>query len=409
MIDRRTLLMGPAALALTGMRVSAAPGHDLFTGPEIPFSFGGLTSMARDLSQRPFQKPAIHDPELLGRLDFDAYQEIRFRPDPAIWSGGDGPYPVELFHLGRYFKEPVRIFVVSAEGLAREVRYSPDLFTYGKSSFAQALPPDAGFAGFRVLTAPGVPDWLAFLGASYFRSPAGAGQYGLSSRGLAIDVAMPTPEEFPRFTSFWLRAHAGQARHCDPCASQLARIAGAFRMETVREGGTLMDVEARLFPRADIARMGIAPLTSMFWYAKHNRRMAADWRPEIHDSDGLAVWAGSGERIWRPLNDPVGVQTSTFYDVHPKGFGLLQRERRFAAYEDDGAFYDKRPSVWVEPVGDWGEGAVQLVEIPTDDEIHDNIVAYWVPKEPFRAAPGAICAIGFIGASLSLIRRRSRG
>ncbi len=385
MIDRRTLLTGSAALALSSADASATQEQRMVFGPEARFSFDSLTGWASELSQRPFEKPVVRDYELLERLNFDAYQEIRFRSDQAIWSGGDGPYPVELFHLGRYFKEPVRIFVVSAEGLAREVRYSPDLFTYGKSSFAQALPPDAGFAGFRVLTAPGVPDWLAFLGASYFRSPAETGQYGLSSRGLAIDVAMPTPEEFPRFTSFWLQpmpAKRGIAIHA---LLDSPRIAGAFRMETVREGGTLMDVEARLFPRADIARMGIAPLTSMFWYAKHNRRMAADWRPEIHDSDGLAVWAGSGERIWRPLNDPVGVQTSTFYDVHPKGFGLLQRERRFAAYEDDGAFYDKRPSVWVEPVGDWGEGAVQLVEIPTDDEIHDNIVAYWVPKEPFRA------------------------
>jgi glucans biosynthesis protein len=156
-------------------------------------------------------------------------------------------------------------------------------------------------------------------------------------------------------------------------------------METIREGGTLMTVEARLFPRVDIEHAGIAPLTSMFWYAKHNRKIALDWRPEIHDSDGLAIWTGSGERIWRPLNDPPSVQTSTFFDVHPKGFGLLQRERRFSEYEDDGVFYHKRPSVWVEPVGDWGEGAVQLVEIPTEDEIHDNIVAYWLPKETLRA------------------------
>ena len=202
MIDRRTLLMGPAALALTGMRVSAAPGHDLFTGPEIPFSFGGLTSMARDLSQRPFQKPGSMIPSFWSSLILTPIKSFRFRPDAAIWSHGDGPYPIELFHAGRYFKEPVRIYIVSARGVAREVRYSPDLFTYGRSTFAKALPADTGFAGFRVLTAPGMPDWLAFLGASYFRSPAETGQYGLSSRGLAIDVAMPTPEEFPRFTSF---------------------------------------------------------------------------------------------------------------------------------------------------------------------------------------------------------------
>ncbi len=384
MIDRRTLLIGTAAMGIAAAKASEAPERRMAFGPESSFSFDLLTGWAKDLSQRPFQKPIVRDAELLERLDFDAYQQIKFRPDLAIWAHGGGPYPVELFHLGRYFKEPVRIFVVSAGGLAREVRYSPDLFSFGKSSFAEALPADAGFAGFRVLMAPGEPDWLAFLGASYFRSPAETGQYGLSSRGLAIDVAMPTPEEFPRFTGFWLEPLTGKRGIAVNALLDSPRIAGAFRIEATRDGGTLMDVQARLFPRTDIARVGIAPLTSMFWYSKHNRKIATDWRPEIHDSDGLGIWTGAGERIWRPLNDPLAIQTSTFFDAHPKGFGLLQRERRFSEYQDDGAFYDKRPSVWVEPAGDWGEGAVQLVEIPTGDEIHDNIVAYWVPKDPFK-------------------------
>ncbi len=385
MMDRRTFLTAPAALGLFGATVSAAGEQGIEFGPETPFSFDLLTGWAKELSQRPYEKPVNGDFDLLERLGFDAYQEIRFRPDRAIWGKGDGPYPVELFHLGKLFKEPVRFHVVSPEGAAREVRYSPELFTYGKSDFAKALGAGAGFAGFRVLAAPGVPDWLAFLGASYFRSPAETGQYGLSSRGLAIDVAMPTPEEFPRFTGFWLKPMAGKRGLVIYALLDSPRIAGAFQMETVREGGTLMEIEARLFPRADIARVGIAPLTSMFWCAKHNRKAARDWRPEIHDSDGLAIWTGAGERIWRPLNNPQGVQTSTFYDTQPKGFGLLQRERHFAAYEDDGAFYDRRPSLWVEPLEDWGAGAVQLVEIPTDDETQDNIVAYWLPEEPFRA------------------------
>jgi glucans biosynthesis protein len=385
MIDRRTLLIGPAVLGLAGMKASAAPAQTMTFGPAVPFSFDALTGWAKELSQRPFEKAIARNPEILERLDFDAYQQIKFRPELAIWAHGGGPYPVELFHTGRYFKEPVRIFVVSANGLAQEVLYSSDLFTYGKSDFAKALPPDTGFAGFRVLTAPGETDWLAFLGASYFRSPAETGQYGLSSRGLAIDVGIPTPEEFPRFTSFWLEPLAGSRGIAINALLDSPRVTGAYRLETVREGGTLMTVEARLFPRSNLDHAGIAPLTSMFWYSKHNRKIALDWRPEIHDSDGLAIWTGSGERIWRPLNDPPGVQTSTFFDARPKGFGLLQRERRFSEYEDDGVFYHKRPSVWVEPLGDWGEGAVQLVEIPTEDEIHDNIVAYWVPKEPLRA------------------------
>jgi len=385
MIDRRTLLMSAAAFGLAGTEVSAAPEGGINFGPEAPFSFDALVGWARNLSQTPYRKPVIQYPELLERLDFDAYQQIKFRPELALWSHGEGPYPIELFHVGRYFKEPVGIFIVSKGGASREVQYSPDLFTFGKSTFAKALPPSTGFAGFRVLAAPGVPDWLAFLGASYFRSPAETGQYGMSSRGLAIDVAMPTPEEFPRFTSFWLEPLAGKPGIVINALLDSPSVTGAYRMETTRPSGTLMDIQAHLFPRADIQRVGVTPLTSMFWYSKHNRRMALDWRPEIHDSEGLSIWTGAGERIWRPLNNPLGVQTSSFVDKNLKGFGLLQRERRFSEYEDDGAFYDRRPSVWVEPAGDWGEGVVQLVEIPTNDEIHDNIVAYWTPKDLYRA------------------------
>ncbi len=386
MIDRRTLLIGSAALGLAaGTKAMAGTPESILFGPQIPFSFDTFIGWAKELSEKPYQRAVVHDPELIERLDFDAYQQIKFRPELAIWGQGDGPYPIELFHVGRYFKEPVRIFVVSAAGLAQEVRYGPDLFTYGTSDFAKALPPDTGFAGFRVLAAPGVPDWLAFLGASYFRSPPETGQYGLSSRGLAIDVAMPTPEEFPRFTQFWLEPMAGRRGVIINAMLDSPRIAGAYRLEVIHESATLMTVTAHLFPRADIARVGIGPLTSMYWYGKPNRRTGTDWRPEIHDSDGLSVWTGAGERIWRPINNPLSVQTSSFFDQRPKGFGLLQRERDFRQYEDDGAFYNKRPSVWVEPIGDWGEGAVQLVEIPTSDEIHDNIVAYWTPRQPYRA------------------------
>jgi glucans biosynthesis protein len=162
-------------------------------------------------------------------------------------------------------------------------------------------------------------------------------------------------------------------------------ITGAYRIEASKGQGVVMTVRAELFARTDIERMGIAPLTSMFWYDTHNRHVATDWRPEIHDSDGLAMWSGTGERIWRPLNNAPSVQTNTFYDKDPKGFGLLQRDRNFTNYEDDGVFYERRPSVWVEPLGPWGEGGVQLIEIPTDTEVTDNIVAYWLPQKPVTA------------------------
>ncbi len=228
-------------------------------------------------------------------------------------------------------------------------------------------------------------DWLAFQGASYFRSCGAEKQYGASARGIAIDTAMPTPEEFPRFTEFWLAEPEGSSELITIYALlDGPSVTGAYRFDATRAGGAVMDVTAVLFARKDVARVGLAPLTSMYWYGANDKRLATDWRPEIHDSDGLAMWTGSGEHIWRPLFNPPSVRTNSYLDKSPKGFGLMQRDRAFESYQDDGAFYNRRPSIWVEPVGDWGEGAVQLVEIPTSDEIHDNIVAYWQPAKPTK-------------------------
>jgi glucans biosynthesis protein len=366
------------ALRPWAANAGVALGHD------VQFSFDALTAWAEAISTQPYYPPQPPDRELISRIDYDAYQQIRYRSSAAIWGEGGAPYPVELFHVGRYFQEPARIFVVK-DGSAREVLYSPELFSYGgRAEFARSLPSNVGFAGFRVMYGPGQPDWLAFLGASYFRSSGETRQYGLSARGLAIDTALPSGEEFPRFSNFWiepLRSPDGVLVHA---LLDSPSVAGAYRIAVTRETGVVTDIEARLFARRDIERLGVAPLTSMFWYGKMHRKQGVDWRPEIHDSDGLCIWTGSGERIWRPLNNPLHVQTSSFFDKSPRGFGLMQRERRFDQYEDDGVFYEKRPSVWVEPLGDWGEGAVQLVEIPTQDETNDNIVAFWNPKQPLK-------------------------
>ena len=388
-LSRRAVLVNAFALPmLAGLAgpLAYAQGGGLRFGPAQRFSFEWLRAEAKRLAALAFDDPAPRAADVLDRLDYDDHNTIRFKPDRSLWAQG-GPFPIQFFHLGKWFKSPVKIHLVEG-GEAREILYSPDFFAYTKQRWDERLPADLGFAGFRVMT-PGSnlkTDWLAFLGAAYFRSSGALDQYGLSARGIAIDTAMPTPEEFPRFTRFWLGPVAGVP---DAVAIYALMdgpsIAGAFRMVAARNDNVVMDIDCALYARKDIARMGVAPLTSMFWYGKNSRPLAADWRPQIHDSDGLALWAGSGERIWRPLNNPPVVRTSSFLDKDPKGFGLLQRDRNFENYQDDGVFYNKRPSVWVEPVGGWGEGAVQLVEIPTDDEIHDNIVAYWVPREQARA------------------------
>jgi glucans biosynthesis protein len=367
-------------------RAEAAATLTLEWGPMQAFSFDWLRDQAGQLAAQPYQAPTIRYADMLEKIDFDAYQQIRYQPEVALWAQGDGPYPVQFFHLGKFFKVPVKIYAVR-DGMAREILYSPKLFDFGKSSFAAAeLPSDIGFAGFRIMHSSAQQrDWLAFLGASYFRSSGELDQYGLSARGIAIDTGLPTPEEFPRFTGFWLEPAADPETVVIYALLDGPSIAGAYRIEAVRHTYVVMNVAAALFARTAINRMGIAPMTSMFWFSETNRMQGKDWRPEVHDNDGLSLWTGSGERLWRPLNNPLSVQTSSFFDINPKGFGLLQRDRNFENYQDDSVFYDRRPSLWVEPLEPWGEGAVQLVEIPTDDEIDDNIVVYWVPKTPVQA------------------------
>jgi glucans biosynthesis protein len=388
-IDRRRFigLVGATAIAplspgLFG-RAWATPVQEL--GPPQPFDFNWLKAKAQTLARKPFGEPPVRS-ALLQDIDYDAYQKIRFQPEMNLLADGTSRYPIQLFHLGRYVQRPVEIYLVQG-GKAREVIYSPSYFDFGGTGLEKKLPADLGFAGFRVMGSnEDDPDWLAFLGASYFRSDGELKQYGLSARGIAVDTAVPGPEEFPRFTRFWLEP-TGEKKDVMTIHALLEgnSLTGAYRFECRREVGAVMDVEAILFVRRDVERLGIAPLTSMFWFGENNRHLSTDWRPEIHDSDGLAIWTGPGERIWRPLNNPNVARTSAFADENPKGFGLMQRDRDFANYQDDGVFYDRRPSVWVEPLGPWGEGSVQLVELPTDDEIHDNIVAFWVPADPVKA------------------------
>ena len=389
-LNRRQTLLAASASAFLPLFASrfvhAAASDERHFGPPQPFDFEWLKREAQLLAERPYEGPVIRHADILETIDYDTFQQIRFKPERALWAEGGAPFPVQFFHLGRYSKAPVGLYEV-ADGEAREIFYGTDYFTFGETGLDERLPGDLGFAGFRVMDGHGLStDWLAYQGASYFRTSGALNQYGLSARGLAIDTAMPRPEEFPRFTDFWLeRTPEDSARIVIYALMDSPSVAGAYRFDWQNDGGQVADIQAELFCRDQITRMGIAPLTSMFWFAESNRHLATDWRPEVHDTDGLAIWTGAGERIWRPLENPPSVQTSSFVDDNPRGFGLLQRDRAFHNYEDDGVFYDRRPSVWIEPQGGWGRGAVQLVEIPTDDEIHDNIVAYWVPEQPVTA------------------------
>ena len=363
-----------AALAQTGLRFGAAS----------PFSFEGLRALARQKAQVPYAGP--RPVEGAAAIDYDAWGRIYFDTDDALF--GAGPLPVTFFHLGKYFQKPVRMFAVQA-GAAREVIYDPAYFHMPPDSPAHRLPPGSGFAGFRVQEPRAGKldwrknDWVAFLGASYFRAIGELRQYGLSARALAIDTAVAgRPEEFPDFTQVYIEQPApGSNTIVVNALLESPSVVGACRFAMTRGKGVVMDVDQTLHVRRPVSRFAIAPLTSMYWFSETAKPTAVDWRPEVHDSDGLAILNGAGERLWRPLNDPSAPSVSAFRDENPKGFGLMQRDRNFDHYQD-GVYYDRRPSLWVEPKGAWGKGSVQLIELPTSDEVNDNIVAAWVPETP---------------------------
>jgi len=398
-MQRRDVLRAFAALTLAGLPLpdlgAAAPATLSPLGPPKAFDYAWLKGQARALANSVYQPPVSHLPDAVQALDWDQYQAIRYRPDQALWAQDRRRFQVQFFHLGLYYKSPVRMYEV-VDGQAQELAYDPIMFDYGKSGLqGSLLPKDLGFAGFRVnFHTSWDRDVAAFLGASYFRAVGGELQYGLSARGLAIDCGMDRAEEFPLFTIFWFERPATDASALTVYALMDApSVAGAYRFAIYPAATLLMDVDFALYPRKAIERLGIAPLTSMFQYGENDRRMANDWRPEIHDSDGLVMWTGSGEWLWRPLINPTQLRFNAYLDENPHGFGLLQRDRNFDHYQDDGAFYDRRPSLWVEPRSGWGKGSVQLVELPTVDETTDNIVAFWNPVE--QPQPGQELLFGY--------------
>lgn len=359
----------------------------LGTGPSTAQAsefFEKLIDRARQSATQAYAKEApVPDTAKLG---YDAYRGIRFRPESILWRDS-GRFRVEFFPTGFLYQTPVKVYVIrrsassAAPGAATALAPSPDMFDFGTAK----PPANVGFAGFKItnpLNGQKFDEIVSFLGASYFR-PIGEGQtYGASARGLAIDTAQPRSEEFPEFREFWLVEPApGETFVTVYALLESPGASGAYAFTVTPGKRTTVDVDARLFMRHGVSMLGIAPLTSMFLSGKSGP-WRDDFRPEVHDSDGLALLTGKGERIWRPLRNPASLQVSSFVDNNPRGFGLQQRERQFDRYQDGVAKYQTRPSLWVEPKGDWGEGEVRLVEIPTPSEYHDNIVAFWVSRWP---------------------------
>ena len=379
---RREVLQGLGALALWPGMARAGEG--------APFSEAALLDLAREVAARPYA-PRPKVPHQWRDLTYDQYRAIRYDTSRAIWAGSDTTLEFDLFPPGLYFPHSVEVNTVE-DGIARRVPF--DMSLYEKHEIVPTdLPVDdrLGYSGIRLraeLEKPGkFQEYAVFQGASYFRVIARGLVYGLSARGLAVNTAAQEGEEFPEFTRFWVERPApGVRAHKVHALMESPSVTGLYHF-TLHPGGTSTDVDVRatLWPRVDLGNAGIAPLTSMFYFDAKMRDRFNDFRPAVHDSDGLTVHNGNGEMLWRPLNNPRTLQVSSFVDDGPQGFGLAQRSRDYTDFHDLEAQYHNRPGVWITPGEDWGRGAVTLVEIPSDKEIYDNIVAYWRPREPLAA------------------------
>ncbi len=394
-------LLACLAVPVRGQGAGATPAGDHVPGLQLgspqPFEPGDVRALAEELASKPYAPPP-RIPEAWTEIDYDQYRKIWFDPRNALWNdSGVEPLRIDVFAPGLYYDTPVRIEVVDG-GEARPIEF--DLEVFDRTDRFPDLPIDEslGYSGFRLraeLEHPGIfTEFAVFQGASYFRG-IGAGQiYGLSARGLALDTAEPEGEEFPVFRRFWIeRPRPGAEGVTIHALLDGPSCTGAYRFR-LRPGAELrIGVEAEIFARRTLDHVGLAPLTSMFQFDETNRERFSDFRSAIHDSDGLLIHNGAGETIWRQLANPRTLQISAFVDRDPRGFGLMQRAREFEDFGDLEALYHRRPGLWIEPREGWGQGAVTLVEIPTDDEVYDNIVAYWRPSEPVE--PGAPRAFAY--------------
>jgi glucans biosynthesis protein len=357
----------------------------LMAGPSAAFNLDDVDAKAKELAAKAFVAPSSNLPTALRQMKFADYQKIQFRGDKAEWVDIKTPFRLNFYHQGMHYDTPVKINEVTATSV-HTIEYDRNRFDFGSLSLDEAATKDLGYAGFRVHypvnSADKSDEVMSMLGASYFRVIGKDQVYGLSARGLAIDTAVSSGEEFPRFKEYWIERPKAEDKHLVIYALlDSPRAAGAYRFILRMRDETVVDVKARVYLRANVNKLGLAPLTSMFLFGPHQPSPQVNYRPQLHDSEGLSIQNGDGEWLYRPLNNPRRLSVSSYPADNPKGFGLLQRSRSFSNFEDLDDHFEKRPSAWIEPQGDWGKGRIELVEIPTPDETNDNIVAFWVPEQ----------------------------
>ncbi|HEX5285477.1 MAG TPA: glucan biosynthesis protein G [Polaromonas sp.] len=373
-----------AALACAGaLALTAAQAH--------AWGLDDVATLASQRAKTPYKEASHAVPAELAKLDYDGYRDIRYKPDSMLWRADKLPYEANFFHVGPQ-GDSVRIHEITPQGV-KPVPYDPANFNFGKNKLTPQRWGDLGHGGLRAFSnlnsATYKDELIVFSGASYFRALGANQRYGLSARGLAVDTVGAKKEEFPRFTDFWLEKPATEGGPLTIFAlMDSEHMTGAYRFNVKPGEQTVTEVQARIFMRptnSPVATLGLAPLTSMFFFGE-NQPKAGDFRPEVHDSDGLMVATGDGEWLWRPLQNPASKLVTSFSMKSLKGFGLMQRDRAFNSYEDTEARYELRPSAWVTPLKDFGAGRVELLQFATPDETHDNVAAYWVPEK--IPAPG---------------------
>lgn len=387
---RRPFTCQPARQLALAILLACLPAVPRPASAQQPaFTFETVRQQAAELAAAGFKAPAEALPKGAENLDYDQYRQIRFKRDRTLWRGEGLGFEMQVLPTGWLYKVPVDISIVE-DGRARALEADNGYFDLGP--LAGKLAPEArvGFSGFRITAPMNRPDLydevIVFQGASYFRALSRGQSYGLSARGLALNIGEPSGEEFPFFRRFWIEKPKPEARTVQIYALlDSPSVTGAYKISLTPGAPTRTDVEMTLFPRKEIANVGIAPLTSMFLFDSINRTRVSDFRSAVHDSNGLSIHNGLGEQIWRPLNNPKRLQTSHFLDQNPRGYGLIQRARTLSHFQDLEAAYERRPSAWVEPRTGWGSGMVELFELPTEEEIHDNIVAFWHPRAPLAA------------------------
>lgn len=382
-------LLPPATVAATVLLLAAPPPAVAVSVERVTVDHAFVDEAAKRLASEAYRAPA-QAPRFFRELNYDDYRKIEFRREETLWADGDLPFRVQFFHPGYIHAQIVKLNEFTATH-SQEIPFSLKMFDYHEVNVPLFSRWGLGFAGFRVLNPVNEKGkWdevLSFLGASYFRA-LGRGQiYGISARGLALNAGGPAAEEFPAFTEFWLgKPDAGAATMTIHALLDSQSVTGAYTFTVSPGTDTVVEVHATLHFRRQVDLPGLAPLSTMFWFGEGSGNRFGDFRPEVHDSDGLLVATDHESRIWRPLLNPRGLLRTDFPAPALAGFGVLQRDRDHRSYQDFEAHYQRRPGVWIEPVGSWPAGRIHLVEMPTADEYHDNVAAFWTPDAPI--APG---------------------